>query len=57
MYADLYFDVKNNFYEIFFTCLTDTGHKSDNVWDSLKFGTFDISNILLLILMSKISFI
>ena len=57
MYADLYFDVKNNFYEIFFTCSTDTGHKSDNVWDSLKFGTFDISNILFLILMSKISFI
>ena len=40
---DLYFNVKNNFYEM----LT----KIKNAQNSLKFGPFDISNLPILILM------
>ena len=41
-YFNLDFDVKNGFYEMF---------KIENAQDLLKFGTFDISNIPILILM------
>ena len=55
-YGDLHFNVKNNFYEIFATCYAQIIPKIKNAQDRLKFSTFDISNIPVLILISKIIF-
>ena len=56
-YANLYFNVKNNFQEIFTTCQTKIGPKIKIAQILLKLGAFDISNIPILILMSKLVFI
>ena len=45
-----------SFYEIFTTCYIQNGPKIKNAQNILKFGTCDISNILISILMSKIFF-
>ena len=50
-------NVKNNFYEIFTTCCAQNGPKFKNAQNLLKFGAFDISNIPISILMSKVIFI
>ena len=56
-YADLYFNVKNNFYEIFTNCQTKIGPRIKIAQILSKLGAFDISNIPILILMSKLVFI
>ena len=56
-YTDFDFSVKNDFHEIFTTCYVQISPKIKNAQSLLKFGTFDISSIPILILMSKISFI
>ena len=48
---DLYFNVKNNFYEMLTNCQVQNGPKIKNAQNSLKFGPFDISNLPILILM------
>ena len=48
------YNAKNNFYEIFTACQPQIGPKIKNVQNLLKSGTFDISNIPISILMSKI---
>ena len=55
-YANLYFDVKNDFYQIFTTWWAQILLKIKNAQDLLKFGTFDISNMPISIFMSKIIF-
>ena len=54
-YADLNFNVKNNFYETFTTCQTQIGPIIKST-EFIEFGTFDISNVLISILMSKMIF-
>ena len=56
-YSNLKFDIKNYFYQIFTTCKAQTGPKIKSTQNLLKFGTFDISNMPISILMSKIIFI
>ena len=56
-YPDLDFDVKSFFHSILTTSLAQIGPKIKSAQSLLKFGTFDISNILISILMSKIIFI
>ena len=51
------FNVKDNFYEMFPTCLAQIGPKTRNTQNLLKFGTSHIWNIPISILMSKIIFI
>ena len=55
-YADQYFKIKSNFYEIFTTCQVQIDPKIKNTQNLLKFGRFDISNIPISILMSKFDF-
>ena len=55
-YANLDFDIKNDFYEIFTTCYTQIGSKIKCAQNLLKFGTFDISNMSISILMWKMIF-
>ena len=55
-YADLYFNVKNNFYQIFTIFWVQIGPKIKSAQNLLKFGTFDISNMPTLISMSKMIF-
>ena len=47
---------KNHFYEIFTTCQAKICPKIKSAQNLLKFGTFDISNALILILMPKFIF-
>ena len=54
--GDLNFNVKNNFQQIFTTCWAQIGRKTRNAQNLLKLRTFDISNLPILILMSKITF-
>ena len=56
-YTNFDFNIKNNFYEIFTTCQAQISSKIKSVQSLLKFGTFNISKILILILMTKIVFI
>ena len=56
-YPDLDIDIKNYFYQIFTTCSAQIGRKTKSAQDLLKFGTFDISNMPISILMSKMIFI
>ena len=56
MYTDLYFNVKNSFQEIFTTCYTQIGPKIKSTQNLLKFSIFDISNMPISILMSKMIF-
>ena len=56
-YPNLGFDVKNYFYQLFTTCLTQIGPKITRAQNFLKFGTFGISNMSISILMSKMIFI
>ena len=57
-YGDLDFNVKNNFYKIFTTYhALQVNPKIKNTQNLLKFGAFDISNIPVLVLISKILFI
>ena len=56
-YANLDFDVKNDFYKIFTICSAQIVPKIKSTQNLLKFGTFHISNIPISILMSKIIFI
>ena len=55
-YPDLDIDIKNYFYQMFTTCSAQIGRKTKSAQDLLKFGTCDISNIAISILMSKIIF-
>ena len=50
------FDVKDYFYQIFSICLAQICPKIKRTQNLLKFGTLDILNIPVLILMSKIIF-
>ena len=56
-YANLDFDTKNDFFYIFTNCSTRISCKIENDQVLIKFATFHISNIPILILMSKIIFI
>ena len=56
-YPGLYFNVKNNFYEILTTCQAQIGPKIKNTQNLLKFGSLDISNMPISILMQKMSFL
>ena len=56
-YVDLDFNVKNNFYEIFPNSYVQIGPKINYAQNLLKFGPFDISNMPISILISKIIFI
>ena len=55
--SQLDFGVKNYFYWILTTCPAQIGPKIKSVQNLLKFGTFDISNMAISILMSKMIFI
>ena len=55
--SQLDFGVKNYFYWILTTCPTQIGPKIKSAQNLLKFGTFDISNMAISILMSKMIFI
>ena len=50
-------DVKNYILEILTTCTAQIGPKIKSAQNLLKFGTFDISNMPVSILMSKMIFI
>ena len=54
--AKLYFNVKNNFYEVFITCWAQIAPKIKTALNLLKFDTFDITNIAISILMSEMIF-
>ena len=56
-YPNLDFDVKNYFHEMLTTCSAQTGPKIKRSQNFLKFGIFDISNMPISILLSKINFI
>ena len=49
--------LKNDFYEISTSCSAETNSKIKNAQDLLKFGTFDIWNISIFMLMPQIIFI
>ena len=53
-YADFDFTVKNNFHKIFTTWFNHSGPKIKIAQNLLKFGIYDILNMLTSILMSKI---
>ena len=53
-YTDFDLNVKKN-HEIFTTCKAQISPKTENAPKLLQFGTFDILNIMISTLMSKIS--
>ena len=55
-YPDLEINVKDSIYEKFTTCLAQIGPKIKSTQNLLKFGKFNISNMPISILMSKMVF-
>ena len=56
-YLDRDFDIKNDFYQILTTCSAQIGPIIKSTRNLLKCGKFYISNMPILILMSKMIFI